>query len=258
MPSLLIFVALTLRDGECLDVIRNVDGPAPWSQRDPVRQAKILRIENTRALHIVDLDLAEEHSARNRAAIEAIARAEGVRIPIQVCGGIRDISDARELLEQRGADRIALGSAALEQPSLIRTLISEYGPKKIVIAIEARDNRTHTQNGQVAHDISPLEHARHMKRLGVERILYTDLDAVHGRRTIDIPAVTAFAVESGMSLTVNGGVATYKELAELASALPRRIDSVVLGSALYMNRFACQGLWRKAEERLYERGLLPT
>lgn len=253
---MLIFPSIQIRDGRSVFAVRGEPGTERFYPSDPVLLARLWRRENAKALHIVDHDAIVSGKPSNLDALRAIVRAEDVKIPIQVCGGIRTFEHARALLEDVGVSRIVLTTGAIEQPELLDRLIREYGATKIVAGFETRGGRLCAGAGLREYDGSPGEYLRRLKNEGVQRILYMDLDALDAHTLLDLPRAVHFASETGFTVTLGGGIWSYPDLKAAQDALPRKIDSVVLDRPLYENNFACQGLWRKIEAELIKKGAL--
>ena len=255
---MLIFPSIQIRNGISVFAVRGEPGTEAFYPSDPVLLARLWRRENAKALHIVDHDAIASGQPSNLGALQAIVRADDVRIPIQVCGGIRTYEHARTLLEDVGVSRIVLTTAAIEQPELLDRLIREFGATKIVAGYEIGRGMLSAGSGTRRYDSSPSEYTRRLKNEGVQRVLYMDLDAIESQTLLDIPRAVAFARESGFTITLGGGIWSYSDLKAAQDALPRKIDSVVLDRPLYENNFACQALWRSIEARLIKNGsLLP-
>ncbi|MBL0176126.1 MAG: hypothetical protein IPP94_12805 [Ignavibacteria bacterium] len=253
---MLIFPSIQIRDGRSVFTVRGEPGTEHGYPSDPVLLARLWRRENAKALHIVDHDAIASGQPCNIDALRAIVLAEDVRIPIQICGGIRTYEHARALLVDVGVDRIVLTTAAIEHPGLIERLVADFGATKIVAGYEVRGRRLCAGSGTRSYDLPPAEYAALLKRTGILRVLYTDLDAVEARTILDLQRAAAFARDTGFTMTLGGAVWSYPDLKAAQEALPRRIDSVVLDRPLYENNFACQAVWRKIERRLIEKGTL--
>ena len=106
-----------LKGGEAVRLLRGEMAEATVFDRDPAARAAAFAAEGAEWLHLVDLDGAFAGEARNAPAVEAILRA--VRVPVQLGGGLRDRAGIERWLE-RGVARVVLGTAAVEDPGLVR------------------------------------------------------------------------------------------------------------------------------------------
>src|SRR5688572_28148272 len=102
---------------------------------DPVELAA--RYDSEGADELVFLDITASHEDRDLILEVAAATAESVFIPLTIGGGVRAVADVRRLL-QAGADKVAMNSAAVSNPTLVRDAAAEFGSQAIVVAIDAR------------------------------------------------------------------------------------------------------------------------
>ena len=104
------------------------------------------------------------------------------------------------------------------------------------------------------HDLSPLEFAIQMKNLGVSRIVYSEIGADGEARISNPASLKELATGSGVRITAQGGIHGYQELIALQEVEKYGVDSVIVGKALYDNKFPCQQLWRLNEKELTDLG----
>jgi phosphoribosylformimino-5-aminoimidazole carboxamide ribotide isomerase len=200
---------------------------------------------------VVDVDGVKTGKLRNRDIIQKIVQA--VDIPIQVGGGLREYDDISSLFDA-GVYRVVIGTAAVHDQGLIERLIKDFGARKIAISIEAKDGKIRSDGGAREHDITPLEFAVRMKRLGVSRIVYSEIAEDGVTKRIDLDSLKTLAAQSGVRVTAQGGVTGYKDLIGLQGLEKFGVDSVIIGKSLYDNKFPCQRLWRLNEQQLADLG----
>lgn len=218
---------------------------------DPVKMAILWRGENAKTLHIVDYDGVKTGTVHNWEIIEDIVKA--VDIPIQVGGGLRTYEDIKSLLE-RGVYRIVIGTIAVQDRALVERLIQDFGARKIAISIEAFEGRIRTDGGKKVHDVSPLSFVLQMKKLGVSRIMYSEFAPDGVNKISNTETLKQLATRSGLRITAQGGIKGYRDLIRLQEIEKFGIDSVIVGKALYENKFPCQTLWRLNERELTDLG----
>lgn len=238
---LLVIPAIDLRDGHCVRLKQGSYEEETVYYDDPVKMACLWRVQNAKVLHLVDLDAARNEGKHNREIIRAIC--DRVDIPIQAGGGIRTMEDIHAALET-GVYRVVLGTAAALDPDLVSEAISRYGAGRIVVGIDARDGEVRLDGWTKPSGIDAVDMALDMEARGCIRIVYTDI-ARDG--TLEGPNLEMYK-QLGQRLTrtritASGGVAGYKSLMEVAGLSPYRVDSVIVGRALYENRFPCQKFW---------------
>jgi phosphoribosylformimino-5-aminoimidazole carboxamide ribotide isomerase len=248
---ILVVPAIDLSDGKCVRLIQGVEGTEKIYCDDPVKMAVLWRGENFKIIHVVDLDGAFGGSMKNFEVIERMVNA--VDIPIQVGGGIRSLEQCRRLFEL-GVSRVVVGTIAIENPDLLGQLLEKYSARKISVGIDAKNGIVKTKGWTEDTGISAVSLGLNMKQLGVQRIVYTDI-ARDGMMTgPNLESIRELAEKTGLRITASGGVSGYKDLLALAALEPYGVDSVIIGKALYENKFPCQGLWRDVEKDLTDFG----
>ena len=194
---------------------------------DPLSVAHRWQAEGAPRLHLVDLDGAAQGDPSNREKISQIIKA--LSIPVQVGGGIRALSTAAALIDY-GADRVVIGTAAVENPELAEALTSRFGSQRVVVALDARDGKVSTRGWTENTDVDVLALADSMAQLGVVRLLYTDISR-DGTLTEPNYAANAELVEnSGMAVQASGGIASVAHILKLKDT---GAEGVILGRALY-------------------------
>ena len=171
---------------------------------------------------------------------------QSVDIPVQLGGRLRNSEDITKALVELGVYRVVVsGETDLD---LIRHLIEEHGPRKIVVSIEAKDGivQVRGRQNEGAHPTA-VSLARQLKEIGVSRIVYTDLIEDGSQGKPNFQEIRRFAEETDRRITVSGGIRGLEDLLKLQELEPLGLDSVIIGRALYENRFSCQPLWRVAE-----------
>lgn len=235
---LLVIPAIDLRGGRCVRLRQGRYEDEPVYFRDPVKMAKLWRVQNAKVLHLADLD-AEWRTGpdgqpppSNRALIREIATA--LDIPVQVGGGVHTLDDIEELIEA-GVYRVVLGPEAALAPDFVEEAVGRHTASRIVVRLRAEQDGP----GQ-----DTLGLAQELVRRGVHRIVYTDLVRDGDRDALNIEGVRALAARlARCRITAAGGVRGYPDLLRLRELEPLGVDSVIVGRALYENRFPCQQIW---------------
>ena len=237
----LIIPAIDLRDGRCVRLYQGEYDKETVYFEDPVTLAKLWRVQNACLLHLVDLDAALGGDTHNREVIRRIT--DVLDIPVQLGGGIRTMADISAALEA-GVYRVIVGTAAVRNPDLVQEAVERFGCSRIVVGIDAKDGEVRVQGWTEGSGIDAVDLALDMERRGVRRIVYTDISR---DGTLEGPNTEAYkTLGTQLSLTritASGGIGGYQDLMAIKSLSDYAVDSVIIGRALYENRFPCQQFW---------------
>lgn len=250
MPGLLIIPSIDIKDGKTVRVVQGIpDLNCKAYGNDPVEMAMIWRAENAKFLHVVDFNSSHEHSHKNFDLIATLC--ESVIIPVEFGGGISSLEEAREVMKL-GIYRLVVGSLAFVNPKEFGKILEDVGPSKISAAIDVVDNQVVIHGRSQKIDISPLEYAKQLEKMGVQRCILTDVQRNGMLQGPNLELSKLIALETQMKITHSGGVSDVSDLKKLNEVVSLGIDSVIIGRALYENKFPCQKIWRKAESGLFD------
>jgi len=225
-----VYPAIDLKGGQCVRLAEGDMARATVYADDPAAQARVFEQAGARALHIVDLDGAFAGESCNADQITAVVAAFSGRV--QVGGGVRTRADAERWLS-RGVWRVVMGTAALDDPDLVRALAADY-PGRIVVAVDARDGLVATRGWAVTSAVPVAALAARFADAGVAALLFTDVGRDGMLRGVNIEATLALAAASPISVIASGGVAGLDDIRALAGQ--PGIEGVITGRALYDGR----------------------
>ncbi len=227
---------LTKRIIPCLDVKdgRVVKGVAFVELRDagdPVEQAA--RYDAQGADEICFLDITASHEGR-KTILDVVARtAERLFVPLTVGGGVHEVEDVRRLLEA-GADKIAMNTAAVRDPSLVRAASDRFGSQAIVVAVDAKRAgaswEVFVHGGRTPTGKDALAWCDEAARLGAGEILLTSMDRDGTRAGYDLELTRAVADRVPVPVIASGGVGALEDLAD---GLTRGGADAVLAASIF-------------------------
>ncbi len=250
MRYLLVIPSIDIKNGKTVRVVQGIPelGSKEYGS-DPVEMAKIWRVENAKLLHVVDFDGAATHSHENLHIIKEIC--ESVIIPVQFAGGIRDLDDIQMIMDT-GISRLVMGTMAIENLDLFKKAFEKYGPLKIAISLDIIDEELVIKGRKIKTGINYIDFAKKMAEIGVERFIVTDVlrNGILGGPNLVYSKAVAEITKA--KVTLSGGIRNKDELMDVQNLMPNGIDSVIVGRALYENRFPCQKLWRVAESGIFQ------
>lgn len=163
--------------------------------------------------------------------------AENVFIPMTVGGGVRTVDDVTHLL-RCGADKVAVNTAAVNQPSLITDIARRFGSQCMVLSIEAKRVgperwEVFTDNGRESTGLDVVEWAARGASLGAGEILLTSVDQEGTRKGFDLPLVQAISQRVDIPVIASGGMG---KAADIVAAVTVGADAVAMADILHYNR----------------------
>lgn len=227
---LTIYPAIDLKDGRCVRLTHGKMESAKTYNADPAAQARLFATAGFDRLHIVDLDGAFAGASRNAKAVEAILGATGAAS--QIGGGVRDMRAIEGWLE-KGVQRVILGTAAVQDPALVKTAAQKF-PGRIVVGVDALNGEVRTAGWAGGSGTSAIDVARRYEDSGVAAIIYTDISRDGALGGANVAATAALARNVAIPVIASGGVAGPEDVAALAAASD--IEGVIVGRALYEGR----------------------
>ena len=193
---------------------------------DPLEMALQWQSMGATRLHIVDLDGAATGEPGNLDIIQRIAST--VFVPIQVGGGIRTVQTMEKLLKI-GADRVVLGTSAVNHPEMVQEACRKF-KQAIVVSIDARGGFVATHGWQKATELSVVNFTRSMVELGVRRFVYTDIGRDGTLTEPNFSSLFELIDTTKFPVIASGGISTILHLKLLKKL---GVEGAIIGRALY-------------------------
>ncbi len=253
-------MALARRIIPCLDVdagrvVKGVRFVDIRDAGDPVEIAR--RYDEQGADEITFLDITASHEDRET-MVHVVEQVAGeVFIPLTVGGGIRSVADVRRMLVA-GADKVAINTAAVREPELVREAARAVGSQCIVVAIDAKRVsgpgepprwEVYTHGGRRPTGLDAVEWARRMDAYGAGEILLTSMDRDGTKEGFDLALTRAVADAVEVPVIASGGVGTLEHLAE--GILEGHADAVLAASIFHFGEYTIG----EAKRHLAARGI---
>jgi phosphoribosylformimino-5-aminoimidazole carboxamide ribotide isomerase len=239
-----VIPAIDLKGGRCVRLTEGREASAKVYDRDPLEVARAYERAGAKLIHIVDLDGA--FLGATSANLQIIKRINGeITIPIEVGGGLRSLADIEFILRDVGARYSIIGTLAVEQPRLLKEAVAAFGDA-VVVGIDARDGQVATRGWTEATRVAAIELACEVAGLGVARIIYTDIARDGRLKGPNLEMTREIARRSGVRVTASGGVGSLEDIARLSELESDGVDSMIVGKALYENRFTLKQALRAA------------
>ena len=204
--------------------------------QDPVAAARRWAEQGAEWIHVVDLDAARTGLTENRPVVAAVAKA--VKVPVQAGGGIRDEFSAEALLDQ-GVSRIVVGTAAVEQPGLVRRVAGRH-PGRVAVAVDAREGELAVRGWTQASGVRLEEALGSFENAGVAAFVVTDISRDGTLTGPDVTGLAMVLAATEVPVIASGGVGSLADLQVLSrlEAGGRRLAGAVVGKALYEGAFS--------------------
>jgi cyclase len=240
----------------CLDVdhgrvVKGINFLQLRNAGDPVELARRYSDEGADELVFLDITASSENRETIREYVEGVARA--INIPFTVGGGIRSESDARMILCS-GADKTSVNTAAVENPSLVTKLAEIFGKQCVVVAIDAKRNRS-KENGRIMVDsaegpvwfeiytyggrkptgIDAIEWAMRAEKLGAGEFLLTSMDCDRTEDGYDLELTRAISERVNLPVIASGGAGKPEHF--LAAFVEGKADAALAASVFHYNKY---------------------
>ncbi len=225
---MILYPAIDLKDGQCVRLLKGEMDKATVFSDDPAAQAAAFEAAGCEWIHLVDLNGAFAGRPVNAEAVEAILAR--VAVPCQLGGGIRDMATIEAWLT-KGLSRVILGTAAVENPGLVREAATAF-PGKIAVGIDARGGRVATRGWAEETEMSVTDLALGFEDAGVAAIIYTDIDRDGAMGGPNVEATAALARAVHVPVIASGGVSSLADLIALRDC-GAPLNGAISGRALY-------------------------
>lgn len=227
---MIIFPAIDIKDNKCVRLEQGNFNKLTSYSENPLEIAKQWEAKGAEYIHLVDLDGAKSQSDKNHNIIKSVVN--GVNIPVQVGGGIRDYQRAESLLAL-GVDRIIIGTAAVKNPNLLDMLSKKYA-SRTAVSIDAVDGRVAVDGWQEISESNILSICSYMELKGIKHLICTDITKDGMLSGPNFELYRELRKNTSLNIIASGGVSSIADLEKL-----RKLDiyGAIIGKALYEGKF---------------------
>jgi phosphoribosylformimino-5-aminoimidazole carboxamide ribotide isomerase len=246
-----LYPAVDIRGGGAVRLSQG-DFDRETSYGDPVTLARHFEAGGAPWLHVVDLDAAREGRPVNRPLVLAIAGA--VQIPIETGGGVRTEEDVEELLAG-GVRRVVLGTAALEDPTLARSLASRH-PGRVAAGVDYRraqggGTEVAVRGWEKGTGRSVADVLGELDGAGLAAVVVTAIDRDGMLGGPDLEGLRDVLGATTIPVIASGGIGSAADVVALAALVgpdpgapdggtPRRLAGAITGRALVDGRMTVE------------------
>ena len=231
-----LYPAIDIKNGKCVRLLFGDMEKETIYGDNPIDQAQWFVDQGAEWLHIVDLDGAVKGESINKLVISKILKKLQNTVKIQVGGGIRNFQQMDYWL-QNSIDRVILGTLAIENPDFIINLEKKYF-KKVVIGTDVRDGKIAFHGWKTQSNIKAIDLIKQFDPTIIDSIIYTDISRDGSLQGVNLEQTLTFAKSINIPVIASGGVSSLKEIFELSKQFSSGIEGVIIGRALYDNKFS--------------------
>ena len=239
-----VIPAIDLKNGEVVRLRQGDMARSTVYGSDPAITARNFEKQGAELIHVVDLDGAIAGAPCNLDAIRAIRRATNCRI--DVSGGLRTIESVRKIAAA-GADFVSIGSAAFLDPELLTRACAEL-PGRVFGSVDVRDGRLAIKGWVETSELTIAESIERFQRAGVAALIVTDIARDGIQTGPNMTLLSEVASASHTALLASGGVASLDDICILSQRFRSGIAGVIVGRALYEQRFTLKEALSAANE----------
>ena len=189
-----------------------------WRRVGSVMQAvKVYNLREVDELVFLDISATLEGRPPDFETVDEIA--DECFMPLTVGGGVQTVEEVRELLKI-GADKVAINTAAVRNPDLVRFAAAEFGSQCIVVSIDVKrtadgNPEVFTHSGTVATEKDPVTIAKQVEALGAGEILLTSIDRDGTMTGYDIEMTREVSEAVSIPVIASGGAGGYQDMADI-------------------------------------------
>lgn len=186
---------------------------------DPINAVKIFSEKGADELVIFDIDATVQEKDPNYKLLKIIAKQ--ARMPLCYGGGVKSIKQA-EIIYNLGIEKIAVSSAAIENPQLIVDMVKQFGSQSVVVVLDLKKNQLNTydivtHNGSKYVKADSLKLAIRMQELGVGEIILNSVDQDGTMKGYDWELIETFRKGLNIPITILGGASSLENIEEAIS-----------------------------------------
>ncbi len=228
-----LYPAIDLRAGRCVRLVEGDFARETVYGDDPVAVAEAFARAGARWIHVVDLDAARTGDPVNRPVVAAVSAAvASAGVGVQTGGGVRRVADAASLLGA-GVARVVIGTAAVENPSLVETVAGRW-PGQVAVGLDHRGGEVRLRGWTEGAGRSVTELVPLAVSAGASAVIVTDISRDGRLAGPEVAGLSDLVASTGAPVIASGGVSSLDDVRALG-AIPGLIG-VIAGKAIYEGR----------------------
>ncbi|MFC1823002.1 1-(5-phosphoribosyl)-5-[(5-phosphoribosylamino)methylideneamino]imidazole-4-carboxamide isomerase [Thermodesulfobacteriota bacterium] len=241
---MIVIPAIDIKDSRCVRLKQGLMSEETVYSEDPAAMAVKWAELGAERLHLVDLNGAVRGEPVNKGVIGRIAKA--VSIPIQLGGGIRNMSTLESYFTL-GVHQAILGSAAHRDPEFFRRACREF-PGKIILGIDAKEDHVAIEGWTEETNLTPVELAKRFEAEGIWAVIYTDIQKDGMKTGPNIPATEALSRAVEIPVIASGGISDIHDVEEILELSSSGVIGMITGRAIYDGTLDLQTAIKRSKE----------
>ncbi len=226
---MIVIPAIDIKGGRCVRLKQGRMSDETVFSDFPEEMALKWFEQGAERLHIVDLDGAVQGVPVNKEVIERVVNA--IPIPVQLGGGVRDMKTLGACFDL-GLHYVILGTAAHKNQEFVNKACSKF-PGRIIIGVDAREDRVAVEGWTEEIDITPAELAKRYEASGASAIVYTDIHRDGMKKGPNVEATGALARAVGIPVIASGGISGPLDVLKILPLAEDGVIGMITGRALY-------------------------
>jgi 1-(5-phosphoribosyl)-5-[(5-phosphoribosylamino)methylideneamino] imidazole-4-carboxamide isomerase/N-(5'phosphoribosyl)anthranilate isomerase len=233
VSGLTLLPAVDVTGGRAVRLVQGVAG-SETGYGDPLDAALAWQRAGAAWIHLVDLDAAFGRGSNADLLAEVVRR---VDVAVELSGGIRDDGSLARALAT-GCARVNIGTAALEDPDWVRSVIARHGDQ-VAVGLDVRGTRLAargwtTEGGELYETLGRLDAE------GCARYVVTDVFKDGTLRGPNLSLLREVCARTAAPVVASGGVSSLADLRAIASLVPLGVEGAIIGTALYKGAFTLE------------------
>ena len=231
-----LFPAIDLYDGKAVRLFKGDYEQMTIYSENPIEIARDFEAKGANYIHLVDLEGAKDGTTPNLQIVKQIANETSLFT--EIGGGIRSMDTVKTYLEN-GADRVILGTAAVNNPDFLKEAVETYG-ERIAVGVDVKDGYVAIKGWIEKSQYTCFEFCEMMQDLGVKTLICTDISKDGAMQGTNRELYKELSEKFHMDITASGGVSTLEDIKAL-----RALDlyGAIIGKAYYIGAIdLCEAL----------------
>jgi phosphoribosylformimino-5-aminoimidazole carboxamide ribotide isomerase len=232
---MIIFPAIDIKNGKCVRLQQGQFDKVNIYAQNPVEVALRWEQKGAKYIHVVDLDGALRGRSINKEVIRDIVRS--VNIPVQLGGGIRNLEDISDALND-GVSRAIIGTSAVKKEGFVKKALESYGDK-VVVSIDAKGGHVAIEGWTQTSQIKALDFGKELESAGLKTLVYTDIAKDGMLSGPNFKELENMKNHVNVDVIASGGISSKEHIKKLKEL---NLYGAIIGKALYTGAIKLEDL----------------